>query len=87
MFVYGRITFLFIIEVEFLQIQDDCSLIIMFFVLMLVETCCFILSASPCVVRPIIPSFTSALKFVNYSIVLSGRNIIFLADGSMTLVL
>ena len=43
---------LFIIELEFLHIRSSCSLIIVFFVLMLVGTCCFILSASLYVVRP-----------------------------------
>ena len=43
---------LFILELEFLHIRGGCSLIIVFFVLMLVGTCGFILSASLCVVRP-----------------------------------
>ena len=42
---------LFILELEFLHIRGGGSLIV-FFVLMLVGTCCFILSASLCVVRP-----------------------------------
>ena len=41
---------LFILEYEFLHIRGGCSLVIVFFVLMLVGTCCFILSASLCVV-------------------------------------
>ena len=44
---------LFILELEFLRLRGGCSLIIMFFVLMLVGTCCFILSSSLCVVHPI----------------------------------
>ena len=43
---------LFILEIEFLHIRGGCSLVVVFFVLMLVGTCCFILSASLCVVRP-----------------------------------
>ena len=35
---------LFILELEFLHIRGGYSLIIVFFVLMLVGTCCFILS-------------------------------------------
>ena len=37
---------LFILELEFLHIRGGCSLSIVFFVLMRVGTCCFILSAS-----------------------------------------
>ena len=37
---------LFILEIEFLHIRGGCSLVVVFFVLMLVGTCCFILSAS-----------------------------------------
>ena len=43
---------LFIFELDFLHIRGGRSLIIVFFVLMLVGTCCFIPSASLCVVRP-----------------------------------
>ena len=43
---------LFILELEFLHIRGGCSLVVVFFVLMLVGTYCFILSASLCVVRP-----------------------------------
>ena len=43
---------LFILELEFLHIRGGCSLVITFFVLVLVGTCCFIMSASLCVVRP-----------------------------------
>ena len=43
---------LFILELEFLHIRGGCSLIVVFFFLMLVGICCFILSASLCVVRP-----------------------------------
>ena len=43
---------LFILELEFLHIRGGCSLVVVFVVLMLVGTCCFILSASLCVVRP-----------------------------------
>ena len=42
----------FILELMFLQIRGGCSLTVLFFFLMLVGTCCFILSASLCVVRP-----------------------------------
>ena len=42
----------FIIELEFLHIRGGCSLVIVFFVLMLVGACCFILSASLCIVCP-----------------------------------
>ena len=37
---------LFILEIEFLHIRGGCSLVVVFFVLMLVGTCCFILSAN-----------------------------------------
>ena len=50
---------LFILEIEFLHIRGGCSLVIVFFVLMLVGTCCFILSASLCVVRPTYRALTS----------------------------
>ena len=43
---------LFILELEFVHKRGGCSLVIVFFVLMLMGTCCFILSASLCVVRP-----------------------------------
>ena len=43
---------LFILELEFLHLRGGCSPIIVIFVLMLVGTCCFILSASLYVVRP-----------------------------------
>ena len=33
----------FILELEFLHILGGCSLVVVFFVLMLVGTCCFIL--------------------------------------------
>ena len=36
---------LFILEIEFLHIRGGCSLVLVFFVLVLVGTCCFILSA------------------------------------------
>ena len=41
---------LFILEIEFLHIRGGCSLVVVFFVLILVGTCSFILSASLCVV-------------------------------------
>ena len=43
---------LFILELEFLHIRGGCSLVIVFFVLMLEGTCCFILPAILCVVHP-----------------------------------
>ena len=43
---------LFILELGFLHIRGGCSLIVVFFVLMLVGICRSILSASLCVVRP-----------------------------------
>ena len=43
---------LFILEIEFLHIGVGCSLFVVFFVLMLVGTCCLILSTSLCVVHP-----------------------------------
>ena len=43
---------LFILELEFLHVRGGCSLVVVFFVLMLVGTYCFILSANLCVVRP-----------------------------------
>ena len=36
---------LFILEIEFLHIRGGCSLVVVFFVRMLVGICCFILSA------------------------------------------
>ena len=42
----------FILELECLHIRGDCSLVVVFFVLMLVGTHCFILSAGLCAVRP-----------------------------------
>ena len=41
-----------ILELTFLHIRGGCSLTVLLFFLMLVGTCCFILSASLCVVRP-----------------------------------
>ena len=41
-----------ILELMFLHIRGGCSLTVLLFFLMLVGTCCFILSASLCVVRP-----------------------------------
>ena len=43
---------LFNLELEFLHVRGGCSLVVVFFVLMLVGTCCFILFANLCVVRP-----------------------------------
>ena len=43
---------LFLLELEFLLIKGGCSLIIVFFVLMLMGTCCSILSSSLYVLRP-----------------------------------
>ena len=40
-----------ILELLFLQRRGGCSLTVLLFFLMLVGTCCFILSASLCVVR------------------------------------
>ena len=48
---------LLILELMFLHIRGGCSLTVLLFFLMLVGTCCFILSASLCVVRPIATSF------------------------------
>ena len=41
-----------ILGLEFLHIIGDCSLIVWYFFLMLVETCCVFLSANLCVVLP-----------------------------------
>ena len=41
-----------ILDLLFLQRRGGCSLTVLLFFLMLVGTCCFILSASLCVVRP-----------------------------------
>ena len=41
-----------IVELMFLHIRGGCSLTVLLFFLMLVGTCCFILSASLYVVRP-----------------------------------
>ena len=41
-----------ILELLFLHIRGGCSLTLLLFFLMLVGTCCFILSANLCVVRP-----------------------------------
>ena len=41
-----------ILDLLFLHIRDGCYLAVLLFVLMLLETCCFMLSASLCVVRP-----------------------------------
>ena len=41
-----------ILELMFLHIRGGCSLTVLLFLLMLVGTCCPILSASLCVVRP-----------------------------------
>ena len=59
---------LFILELEFLHIRGGCSLIIVFFVLMLVGTCCFFLCASLCVVRP---TYRSAHRHENVLFVFS----------------
>ena len=67
----------FILELEYLYIRGGCSLVIVFFILMLVGTYCFILSASLCVVRPTYRSSHRAQKFVNYTTFLSGRDAIF----------
>ena len=59
-----------ILELLFLHIRGGCSLTVLLFFLMLVGICCFILSASLCVVPPTrsyVPSFTSARKFINYT--------------------
>ena len=40
-----------ILELMFLHIQGGCSLMVLLFLLMLMGTCCFILSASLCVGR------------------------------------
>ena len=55
-----------ILELLFLQRQGGCSLTVLLFFLMLVGTCCFILSASLCVVRPFWITFRS-LSDVSYS--------------------
>ena len=68
---------LFIVDIEFLHIRGGCSLVVVFFVLMLVGTCCFILSASLCVVRPTYRASHRYDKFVNYTTFLNGRNAIF----------
>ena len=41
-----------ILELMFLHIRGGYSLTVLLFFLMVVGTCCFILSASLCVVRP-----------------------------------
>ena len=41
-----------LLELMFLHIPAGCSLTVLLFFLMLVGTCCFILSASLCVVHP-----------------------------------
>ena len=63
-----------ILELMFLHIRGGYSLMVLIFFLMLVGICCFILSASLCVVRPTYPSFTSTRKFINYTTFLGGRN-------------
>ena len=73
---------LFILGLESLHIRGGCSLIAVLFFLMLVGTCCATLRSAPYVA-----SFTLAQKFINNTMFLSGRNAIFLADGSMSLVL
>ena len=52
-----------ILELMFLHIRGGCSLTVLLFFLMLVGTCCFILSASLCVVRP------TFLCIISFSIV------------------
>ena len=47
-----------ILELLFLQRRGGCSLTVLLFFLMLVGTCCFILSASLCVVRPTYRTFS-----------------------------
>ena len=41
-----------VLELLFLHIRGGCSLAVLLFFLILVRTCCFILSGSLCVVRP-----------------------------------
>ena len=53
---------LFILELEFLHVRGGCSLVVVFFVLMLVGTCCFIMRSAPYV-----PSFTSACVVYEFS--------------------
>ena len=52
-----------ILELLFLQRRGGCSLTVLLFFLMLVGTCCFILSASLCVVRPTWNSRPKLLKW------------------------
>ena len=54
-----------ILDLLFLHIRGGCSLAALLF--FLVGTCCFILSASLCVVRPYVQSFILARKFINYT--------------------
>ena len=59
-----------ILELMFLHIRGGCSLTVLPFSLMLVRTCCFILPASLCVVRPTLTSYrgiqAEAREFVSY---------------------
>ena len=62
----------------FLQIRGGCSLTVLLFFLMFVGTCCFILSASLCVVRPTYRASHRHALFLNYlyiSAILSFSNL------------
>ena len=58
-----------ILELLFLQRRGGCSLTVLLFFLMLVGICCFILSASLCVVRP---TYRALMKHYQ-SMAISGR--------------
>ena len=75
------------LELIFLHILGGFSLTVLLFFLiacrnMLLYSVCYPLRSAS-----YLSSFTSARKFINYSTFLGGRNAIFLADGSITLVL
>ena len=76
-----------ILELLFLHIRGGCSLTVLLFFLMLVGTCCFILSASLCVVHPTYRASHRHENSQTIQLFWVVGTLSFLADGSITLVL
>ena len=76
-----------ILELLFLQRRGGCSLTVLLFFLMLVGTCCFILSASLCAVRHTYQASHRHENSLTTQLFWVVGTLPFLADGSITLVL
>ena len=76
-----------ILELFFLRIQGGCSLTVLLFLLMLVGTFCFILSASLSVVRPTYRASHRHENSQTTKLFLLVGTQSFFAGGSITLVL